>query len=105
MTDADNAIGISAKEILSEKRELNGEIRDFDVIQKEKRDSIEVLNLIYDSKGVPKEKVSVMDDEPLRKKLLNVVYHDEDPNERFVFESNLKTDRERNIEIKAISDK
>lgn len=28
-----------------------------------------------------------MDDEPLRKKLLNVVYHDEDPNERFVFEN------------------
>ena len=74
-------------QILSEKRELNGEIRDFDVIQKEKRDSIEVLNLIYDSKGFPKEKVSVMDDEPLRKKLLNVVYHDEDPNERFVFEN------------------
>ncbi len=87
LTDADNTIGISAKEILSEKRELNGEIRDFDVIQKEKRDSIEVLNLIYDSKGFPKEKVSVMDDEPLRKKLLNVVYHDEDPNERFVFEN------------------
>lgn len=57
------------------------------MIQKEKRDSIEVLNLIYDSKGFPKEKVSVMDDEPLRKKLLNVVYHDEDPNERFVFEN------------------
>lgn len=75
----------SAEEVLDGKRQLNAEIRSISTVQREKRDAVQVLNLVYDTKGMPKKKTAVMDDEPLRRKLVNVVYHDVDPDSRFEF--------------------